>query len=53
MSEEFTEGLFAYAVIFTLFGLGVILFHCLGLMIMRIRDIRTGRKRILFLRRVL
>jgi len=53
MSEEFMDGIFSCAAIFTLFGLGLILFHCLGLMIMRIRDIRKGRKRLLFLTRVL
>ncbi len=52
MSPEYKEALFVCAVIFTLFGLGVLIFHCLGLFIMRIRDIRTGKPRLCFLRRV-
>ena len=51
--SEFMEGVFVCAAIFTLFGLGILICHGIGLIIMHIRDLGTGRKRLCVLRRVL
>lgn len=52
MTDEYQEMLFVLAAIFTLFGLGVLICHGIGLVIMWLRDLRTGRKRVCVLRRV-
>ena len=53
MSDEFREMLFVCAAIVTGFGLGVLICHGIGLVVMRLRDLRTGNKRLCVLRRVL
>jgi len=51
--DEYREMLFVCAAIFTGIGGGVLIFYGLGLIIMRLRDLRTGKKRLCLLRRVL
>lgn len=50
---DFAENALICLTILTILILGVLAFHGLGLIIMRLRDIRTGKKRFYFLRRVL
>ena len=51
--SEFMEGVFACAAIFVILGGLLIICHCIGLIIMRLRDLRTGKRRLCVLRRVL
>jgi len=51
--NEYREMLFVCAIIFTGMGAGVLILHGLGLIIMRLRDLRTGKKRLCIVRRVL
>jgi len=51
--DEYREMLFVCACIFSLFGLGVLIFHGIGLIVMRLRDLRTGKRRLCVLTRVL
>ena len=50
---EFWEGILACAAIFVILGGLLIICRGIGLVVMRIRDLRTGRKRLCVLRRVL
>jgi hypothetical protein len=51
--DEYLEMLFACAAITTGLGIGVLILHGCGVFIMWLRDIRTGKKRLCVLRRVL
>ena len=58
--DEYREMIFVCAVIFTGIGAGVLIFHGIGLvirriglMIMPLHDISTGKRRLCVLRRVL
>jgi hypothetical protein len=51
--DEYREMLFVCGAIVTCMGAGVLILHGLGLVIMWLRDLRTGKKRLVILRRVL
>jgi len=50
--EDFEEMLFVCITITTLLFVGVLICHAIGVCIMRLRDLRTGRKHLYILRRV-